>query len=49
MIKVSFQVQIRIVEVYLPGLKSFPELKNFCDEISDDVNEWGCFFFYIVV
>lgn len=44
MIKVSFQVQIRIVEIYLPGLKSFPELKNFSDEISGDVNECGFFF-----
>lgn len=46
-IKLSFQVQIRILEIYLPGLKSFPELKNFPDEISDGINE--CDFFEIVV
>lgn len=46
-IKLSFQAQIRILEMYLPGLDSFPKLKNFSDETSGDVNE--CVFFDIVV
>lgn len=28
LIKVSFRAQIRILEIYLPGLESFPELMN---------------------
>ena len=46
-IKLSFQAQIRILEMYLPGLDSFPKLKNLSDETSGDVNE--CVFFDIVV
>lgn len=46
-IKLSFQAQMRILEIYLPGLDSFPELKNFSDETSGDVNEYV--FFDIVV
>lgn len=43
LIKVSFQAQIRVLEIYLPGLESFPELKYFADESSGDTTNRICF------
>lgn len=39
MIKLSFQVQTRILEMILSGLDSFPDLKNLSVEFCNDVNE----------